>query len=144
MNQHPSIIKASPSPVMMAITLIGDDSATPIFECLIPIVSQFSSLESPAKQLCTTGKFSDVSFDSYGDIMHLQLNVLISQFKVNQNTIPFMPHSTQDLDFQTMQSIVDQCNITFDGISMTASLTLTTHLHSSGKEPFRKVPYLFI
>ena len=30
-NQHPSIIKASPSPVL-AMTLIGDDSASPVFE----------------------------------------------------------------------------------------------------------------
>ena len=99
-------------------TLIGDDYASTAFECLIPIVSQFRSLELPAKQLCTIGKFSDVSSNSYGDIMHLQLNAIISQFEANQATILFTPHSNQDLDFQAMQSIVDQHNITFDGVSI--------------------------
>ena len=86
----------------MAMTLTGDNSASTTFECLIPIVSQFGSLKLPAEQLCTSGVFSDVSSNSYGDIMHLQLNALISQFEVNQATVPFMPHSDQDLDFQAM------------------------------------------
>ena len=47
-NQHSSIIEASPSPVL-AMTPTGDDHASPILERLIPIVSQFGSLESPAK-----------------------------------------------------------------------------------------------
>ena len=102
----------------MAMRPVGDDSASPIFECLILFMSQFGSLELPAKQLHKTGEFTDVSSDSYGDIMHLQLNMLVSQFEANQNTIPFIPHSTQDLDFQALQSIVDQCNITVDGISI--------------------------
>ena len=117
MNQQPCIIEASPSPVV-AMTLIGDDSASPVSERLILIMSQFSSLELPAKQLHTTGEFTDVSSNSYGDIMHSQLNALILQFEANWNTIPFMSCSTQDLDFQAMQSIVDQCNIIFDGISI--------------------------
>ena len=47
-NQQPSIIKASLSPVT-AMTPTGDDSASPAFEHIIPIVSQFGSLELPAK-----------------------------------------------------------------------------------------------
>ena len=47
-NQHSSIIKASPSPVM-AMTLTGDDHTSPVLERLIPIMFQFGSLESPAK-----------------------------------------------------------------------------------------------
>ena len=50
--------------------------------------------------------------------MHLQLNALISQFKVNQAMVPFTPHSNYDLDFNAMQSIVDQQNITFNSISI--------------------------
>jgi hypothetical protein len=99
-------------------TPIGDDSASPVFERIIPIVSQFGSLELPAKRLRTTGEFSDVPSDSYGDIMRSQLNALVSQFEANRNAIPFTPRSTQDLDFQAMQSIVDQRNITFDGVSI--------------------------
>ena len=98
--------------------LIGDNSASPAFECLIPIVSQFGSIKLPAKQLCTTGEFTDVTSDSYGDIMHSQLNTLVSWFRANWTTLPFMPHSTQDLDFRAMQSVVDQRNLTFDGVSI--------------------------
>ena len=50
--------------------------------------------------------------------MHLQLNALILQFKANQATVPFTSHSNNDLDFHAMQSIVDQQNITFDGVSI--------------------------
>ena len=48
MTQPSTIIEASPSPVS-AMTPNGDDHASPVFERLIPIVSQFGSLESPAK-----------------------------------------------------------------------------------------------
>ena len=106
MTQHSTIIEASPSPVL-AMTPNGDDHASPVFELLISIVSQFGSLESPAKRLRISGTFSDVS-KSYGNIMHLQLNALILQFKANQATVPFMSHSNNDLDFHAMQSIVDQ------------------------------------
>ena len=72
--------------------------------------------------------FSDVSSNSYGDIMHSQLNVLISQFKANQAMVPFTPHYDQDLNFQAMQSIVDQRNLTFDGISINGVFNLDNPL----------------
>ena len=51
--------------------------------------------------------------------MHSQLNALILQFEANQAMgVPFTSHSNYDLDFHAMQSIVDQRNITFDGVSI--------------------------
>jgi hypothetical protein len=67
-NQHSSTIEAPPSYVP-ATTATGDDSASPVFEHQLPIVSQFGTLESSAKRLRTTGTFSNVSSDSYEDIM---------------------------------------------------------------------------
>ena len=39
-----------------------------------------------------------------------------------------MPCSNQDLDFWAMQSIVDQCNITFDGVSIDGIFNLDNPL----------------
>ena len=60
--------------------------------------------------------------------MQLQLNALISQFKANQAMVPFTPCSDKDLDFQAMQSIVDQCNITFNGVSINGIFNLDNPL----------------
>ena len=114
MNQPDNILKAPPSPILALMTL-GDDGTSPNFGCIIPIVSQFSSLELPLKQLCTHGTFTDVPSDSFTEIMCSQLNALCTQFEANQKATPFMSCSNQDLDFHAMCSIVDQCNIAFDG-----------------------------
>ena len=106
-TQRQTNLEASPS-FVPARTSTGDDYASPISERFIPIVSQFGSLELPVKRLRTSGTFSDVPLESYGDIMHSQLNVLISQFEANQAMVPFTSRSNYDLDFHAIQSIVDQ------------------------------------
>ena len=60
--------------------------------------------------------------------MHSQINALISQFEANQTTAPFTACSNQDLDFWAMQSIVDQRNIKFDGVSINSIFNLDNPL----------------
>ena len=95
--------------------MLGDDGASPDFGHIIPIVSQFSSLELPPKRLHTHCDFTNVSSDSFAEIMHSQLNTLCAQFECNQKATPFMSCSNQDLIFHAMHSIVGQRNIAFDG-----------------------------
>ena len=94
---------------------LGEHGALPDLGCLIPIVSQFGLLELPSKQLRMHGTFTDAPSDSFAEIMHLQLTALCTQFEANNKATPFTSCSTQDLDFHTMHSIIDQRNIAFDG-----------------------------
>ena len=72
---------------------------------------------------------SDVSSNSYGNIMCSQLNALISQFEANHATVPFTSRYNHNLDFHhAMQSIVDQRNITFDGVSIDSIFNLDNPL----------------
>ena len=114
MNQHDNILKAPPSPIPAPMTL-GEQGASPNFGCMIPIVSQFGSIELPSKQLHTHGTFTDIPSDSFAEIMCSQLTALCAQFKANHQATPFMSHSNQDLDFHAMHSIIDQQNIVFNG-----------------------------
>ena len=53
--------------------------------------------------------------------MHSQLNAPVSQFKANQKNTPIytlFECLNQDLDFQAMQSIMDQHNLMFDGVNI--------------------------
>ena len=113
MNQHDNILEAPPSPIP-APMMLGEQGASPNFGCLIPIVSQFSSIELPSKQLCPHSTFTDVPSDSFAEIMRSQLSALCTQFEANHQATPFMSHSNQDLDFHAMCSIIDQWNIAFD------------------------------
>jgi hypothetical protein len=46
------------------------------------------------------------------------LNSLVSKFESFGNTEPFSSHSNDDIDFAAMQSIINQQNFTFDGVSI--------------------------
>jgi hypothetical protein len=114
-TQRPSLPEASPLPVP-ATTHLGDDNASPVFDDTIPVVSQFGSLSSPAKRFRLSGSFSDTTSDSYHSVMLSHLHSLVSQFESIGNTVPFSEHSTADIDFAAMQSIIDRRNFTFDGV----------------------------
>ena len=95
--------------------MLGEHGASPDLGHLIPIVSQFGSLELPSKRLHTHSTFTNAPSDSFAEIMRLQLTVLCAQFEANNKATPFTSHSTQYLDFHAMCSIIDQRNIAFDG-----------------------------
>jgi hypothetical protein len=117
-QQHP--LEEAPPLNAPARMPMGDDSASPYIDDTIPVVSQLGSLDSlvPTKRIKVTGDFSDVTSESFPSIMHLHLNSLVSQFESFGNTEPFSSHSNDDIDFAAMQSIIDQQNFTFDGVSI--------------------------
>jgi hypothetical protein len=94
-QHHPE--EAPPLLVVPARTPIGDDSALPSTNDIIPIVSQLGSLDSPShKRIKITGEFSDSTSECFPSIMLLHLNALVSQFESFGNTKPFSSHSNND------------------------------------------------
>ena len=109
--------EASPL-IVPARTPIGDDVASPDFDDMVPIVSQFGHLNSPSKRLRIVGEFSDRSSESFHATMLSHLNSLVSQLESVGNSIPFSKNSTDEIDFAAMQTIIDKRNFTFDGVSI--------------------------
>jgi hypothetical protein len=123
-TQRPPTLEASPLPVS-ARTPLGDDDASPEFEDTIPIVSQLGYTHSPStrfdlpsKRVRITGEFSNATSESFHSVMLSHLNALVTQFESIGNAIPFSNHSTSDLDFAAMQSIIDKRNFSIDGVSI--------------------------
>jgi hypothetical protein len=71
-----------------------------------------------AYEQALSGNFSNEESATFPDIMLQHLQVMVSHFEMQSNTVPYSSRSNDMIDFATMQSIINKRNITFDGVSI--------------------------
>jgi hypothetical protein len=102
------------------------DQASPMSESSTTVFSQlgaFLSTCQKSKRQCLSGSFDPnarMSDSEQASLLLEHISALVSQFQsIQQETsAPFTDHSSLDLDFQAMQSLIDKRFTTFDGISI--------------------------